>query len=387
MRLSLLLVAILSISAACGAEISTVYYMGDCLPTTSPIGFIGDDPAIDVIAVPATVHSGYFTDDEAKRALRLYLPRTYEELLEGDSILLSDVRADTLPVKWLSWFSRSVEEGGLGLMMIGGILSFGGYSDSPPWDITSIGPLLPVNLVERMTTSVLWRPIVVAEENPLMTSLPWRTCPIFHGYNDVTIKDGAELLAITNDGKENPFMASWNVGAGSSFAFCTDWTPGWGVTFMEWNYYPDFTVYSVYYSSGKEVPQDVELMHLLRSQLINFKTHREVLISLINFVEKVGANVVGLEEMIRDAEKIREEAGDQYILQEYEECVATLELARGELEAIEAESIRVKERAFMWIWLIEWLAVSGALMVTGTILWTLMIKRRLYREVRTTRYF
>jgi uncharacterized membrane protein len=322
-----------------------------------------------------------------QRALRLYLPRTYQELLDGDLILLSDVRADTLPAKWLSWFSESVEEGGLGLMMIGGILSFGGYSDSPPWDITSIGPLLPVDLIERQTTSVPWKPVVVAPEDQLMTSLPWDNSPIFHGYNDVTIKEGAELLAVTSDGKRNPFMARWRVGSGRSFAFCTDWTPGWGATFMKWHYYPDLTVYAVYYSSGKDVPQDIELMHLLRSELINYRTQKDVLISLINFVEKVGANVVRLEEMIREADVIREEASDQYILQEYEECVATLERGRGELEAIEAEAVEVKARAFLWIWLIEWLAVSATLMVTGTIIWTLMIKRRLYREVKTTRTF
>ncbi|MBU7004965.1 MAG: hypothetical protein HXS50_05320 [Theionarchaea archaeon] len=387
MRICPLVTVILLLSTVGAAEVSTVYYLGDCLPTTSPIALIGDDPAINVIAVPATVHSGYFTYDEAKRALRLYLPRTYGELLDGDLILLSDVRADTLPVKWLDWFSQSVEDGGLGLLMIGGILSFGGYSDSPPWDITSIGPLLPVDLVERQTTSVPWKPVIVAEEDQLMTALPWKTSPFFHGYNDVKIRDGALLLAVTSDAKRNPFMASWNIGNGRSFAFCTDWTPGWGVDFMKWNYYPDLTVYAVYYSSGKEVPQDVELMHLLRSELINYKMQKDVLVSLINFVEKVGANVVGLEMMIRDVDAIREEAGDLYIMQDYEECVATLERGRRELDRIEMEAVEVKARAFLWIWLIEWLAVSGAFMVTGTILWTLMIKRRLYREVKTTRTF
>jgi hypothetical protein len=67
--------------------------------------------------------------------------------------------------------------------------------------------------------------------------------------------------------------------------------------------------------------------------------------------------------------------------------VATLERGRKELDRVEAEAMAVKARAFLWIWLIEWLVVSGALMVTGMVLWTLMIKRRLYREVKTTRTF
>jgi len=35
---------------------------------------------------------------------------------------------------------------------------------------------------------------------------------------------------------------------------------------------------------------------------------------------------------------------------------------------------------------IEWLAVTGTSMVCGFLLWLLMIRRRLYREVRTTRF-
>jgi uncharacterized membrane protein len=367
------------------AEVARVYYLGDCLPSTSPIGYIGDDPAIDIMAVPATVHDGYFTYSEAQRALRLYLPRTYESLTEGELILLSDVRADTLPAKWLSWFSSSVDEGGLGLMMIGGILSFGGYSDSPTWDITSIGPMLPVNLMDGLTESTFWKPVVVSPEDPLMTALPWDSCPSFGGYNVVTPKDGSRLLAKTSDPKGNPFMAFWTVGNGRSFAFCTDWTPGWGVDFMDWDFYADFTVYSVYYACGREIPQDLALMHLIRTEMIAYTSQRDILVSFIGFVEKVGANLAKLEEEIKDVGDMRAKADEHYILQEYEDCVAALTDAREALAAIENDAARAKRRAFLWIWLIEWMAVTSTLMVAGSVLWTLMVRRRLYRDVGTTR--
>jgi hypothetical protein len=185
--------------------------------------------------------------------------------------------------------------------------------------------------------------------------------------------------------ERNPFMAVWNAGKGRSFAFCTDWTPGWGVYFRDWDFYPDFTVYSVYYALGREVPQDLGLMHLLRSDLVNYKTERDILISLINFVERVGANVVFLESMIAAADLVRAEAGDLYVLQEYEECVARLGEAREELTGIQEETIKVKSRALLWIWMVEWLVVTATLMVTGSILWAVMVRRRLYREVATTR--
>lgn len=383
--IALALLLLPCLSAAFGTDVAKVYYLGDCLPSSSPIGYIGDDPAIDVIAVPATVSVGYFTESEAQRALRLYLPRTYQELAEGALILLSDVRADTLPTKWLNSFSQSVEQDGLGLMMIGGWLSFGGYSDSPSWDITSIGPILPVQLLDGQIKDAIWRPIVVSPEDPLMTTLPWESCPHFGGYNVVMPKEGAHLLARTNDAVGNPFMALMTVGAGRSFAFCTDWTPGWGAAFMEWDFYADFAVYSVYCACGKEVPQDLALVHTIRTEMIAYTSEKDALISFIAFVEKVGANVVRLEEMVQDAETRRLEADEHYMLQEYEDCDLSLKDARIALTAIEAETVKVKNRVFLWIWAIEWMAVTSTLMITGSLLWALMMKRRLYRDVGTTR--
>lgn len=366
-------------------EIPKVYYLGDCVPASSPIGYIGDDPALEVVAVPATAHPGYFTGDQVSRYLRQYLPRTYQDLISGNMILLSDVRADTLGTKWLNWFSKSITEDGLSLMMVGGILSFGGYSGSPSWDITSIGHLLPVELIDGMTVSVDWKPDVTSPDDPLMTALPWRTCPIFHGYNKVTLKDGAKLLAQTDDGKRNPFMALWKIEDGLSFAFCTDWTPGWGATFQKWEYYPDFTVDSVYYTLGRGVPQDLGLMHMIRYGLLNYRVHRDIMIAMLGFVEKVGANVLPLEERIHEADIIRQGANDLYICEDYEACLETLDKAREELVIIEKETLETKARAMLWIWMVEWLIVTSTLMITGILLWTVMIRRRLYREVGITR--
>jgi len=38
-----------------------------------------------------------------------------------------------------------------------------------------------------------------------------------------------------------------------------------------------------------------------------------------------------------------------------------------------------------WIFVTEWLVVSATGLICGFAVWTLMIKRRLYREVKVTR--
>jgi hypothetical protein len=59
--------------------------------------------------------------------------------------------------------------------------------------------------------------------------------------------------------------------------------------------------------------------------------------------------------------------------------------AISEMKRISLDSAELKEAALMWVYITEYLAVSGTSMVTGFLLWTLMVRRRLYRDVQTTR--
>ena len=57
--------------------------------------------------------------------------------------------------------------------------------------------------------------------------------------------------------------------------------------------------------------------------------------------------------------------------------------ALGELQL---KAMLLKDRALMWIYLVEWLTVLGTLLLCGFLLWGLMVKRRLYREAGATRF-
>ncbi len=53
--------------------------------------------------------------------------------------------------------------------------------------------------------------------------------------------------------------------------------------------------------------------------------------------------------------------------------------------SIEGDAMGLKGRTLLWVYLIEWLAVTGVGMMCGFVLWSTMVRRRLYREVKTTR--
>ncbi len=52
---------------------------------------------------------------------------------------------------------------------------------------------------------------------------------------------------------------------------------------------------------------------------------------------------------------------------------------------ITMEAVRLKDEVLLWVYLVEWLAVSGTGTGCGFILWTLMVRRRSFKEVETTR--
>jgi hypothetical protein len=48
-------------------------------------------------------------------------------------------------------------------------------------------------------------------------------------------------------------------------------------------------------------------------------------------------------------------------------------------------SLKAKDRALLWIYAIEWFTFTGTLLVSGFVLWSLMVKRRLYAGVGSSR--
>jgi hypothetical protein len=57
----------------------------------------------------------------------------------------------------------------------------------------------------------------------------------------------------------------------------------------------------------------------------------------------------------------------------------------GTVTEISNEAIRLKDQALLWVYVIEWLSVTGMGLLSGLVAWTLMIRRKLYRQVEATR--
>jgi hypothetical protein len=139
------------------------------------------------------------------------------------------------------------------------------------------------------------------------------------------------------------------------------------------------------YLDRRPVPQDIDLIHSVRSKGFEIRTRSSLLLNLLEFIEKFGANT---REVMREMDQINVDisgARQDYIDLRFEEVLLTYEDIGDVLGELEEEAIELKDRALLWVFIIEWLAVSGVSLVAGFALWSIMVRRKLYREIETTR--
>jgi uncharacterized membrane protein len=366
------------------------YYLGDS--DTLTWRHLADDPFLEITPVPAAI--GLFPMEYIRRHMRLYLPRNLRDyVMSVDLLILSDSDRSVFTANQQMWFKEGVLESGQGLIMAGGFESFGGSGWGNTWKGSSVEDVLPVwclNFQAWDLNPFLARPAVDASENPFITSLEWDTMPPFQGMNKVDPKIGsvtlleARGLGLKVNGE--PVLVYWETGEGAVLGHMPDWTPAWGTEVYEnWKYYPDYMVNMAYLVSGIPVPQDLELVHFVRTELASYTAQRGVAISMLEFGDKFGANVMSLEETLGDIEGMKSEADQYYLDQNYDDALRVMADISEEFERISSEAIKLKNQALFWVYVVEYLAVSGTSLACGFALWTLMVRRRVYREVKTTK--
>jgi uncharacterized membrane protein len=189
-------------------------------------------------------------------------PLSITELQAYDVVCLSDLGANTLllhPDTWLhgksvpnrlKLLAQWVQEGG-GLMMCGGYYSFAGIYGAAKYYRSPLEPILPVNIYpfdDRVETPEGGKPTVLQAEHPILAGMgtEW---PMLLGFNELTLKPEAELLAKIGD---YPLLATMEVGKGRSLAWASDIGPHWcPQAFAEWAGYQMLWKNTVHWLANK----------------------------------------------------------------------------------------------------------------------------------------
>jgi hypothetical protein len=213
----------------------------------------------------------------------------------------------------------------------------------------------------------------------------------------VTAKAGALVLAhVEGPGyKDDPGFVTWDLpGGGRTFSitgeiFGPSSEPGQVHTMCvpgnPWDYALDFGSNLMIYLDRRPVPQDVQLAHQMRRSMFEFGTRKSLLVGLLEFCESFGANTGSINARLDQASRVALDAMPAYLELRFDEVLAAYEQAHETLGEIENDAIALKNRALLWVYMVEWLAVSGTAMMAGFVLWSVMVRRMLWREVRTTK--
>jgi hypothetical protein len=150
-------------------------------------------------------------------------------------------------------------------------------------------------------------------------------------------------------------------------------------------YSTDMLLAEFLFSTGRQLPSDVLLVHNLRLKFATFAASKGFIYSILEFVEKFGASSEPVTSKIMEIDVSASRGRVEYLDQAYEASFDTMETAIVDMEALRSEALKLKDRALLWVYLTEWLAISGVWLLSGFLIWTLMVHRRLYRDVEVTR--
>jgi uncharacterized membrane protein len=164
-------------------------------------------------------------------------PGTAADLSAYGAVILSDIGANSLllsPATFersaaapnrLASIEQYVRDGG-GLLMIGGYLSFAGIEGKARYHNTPVETALPVTispLDDRAEHPEGVSPSVTQPGHPVLDGVPADWPPLL-GYNQLTAKPGAEVLALCGP---DPLLVVGTHGTGRAAAFASDCAPHW----------------------------------------------------------------------------------------------------------------------------------------------------------------
>ena len=184
-------------------------------------------------------------------------PGRYEEVLaESDVVIFSDVEAKCFqlapqffdrklfgskPLTFPDRVRLTVEAvcEGLGVMFLGGWLSFTGEMGKGGWGRTGLRDVLPVRCLENEDLVESTEGFGAGEcdsTHPLLSGIPLETLPPILGYNRVLPREGCPVIASWAGGSD-PLLAAGEFGKGRTLAYTSDPAPHWGCNFVFWEHY------------------------------------------------------------------------------------------------------------------------------------------------------
>jgi len=405
-----ILLALLPIVAA--GENLNILAIGQVLPGESPLDvWFEADPLVDYVLVPTefdfTASFPVGSQEEAQNAwrrfIRTYFPKTRKALVEGfDFLVFPDGNLNYFTARQIANMKYAIEEGAGSFVTMGGGMAKPNVGWTPAWISSSMSDIFPIILTDKMrqdATSGFSIRVVKADPPVLSMFVPLGIEGVIGSYAFTLLypQPGATTWGkLISHGSPLPadapgdWLVSWRFGSGGglSWVVADDLDSTWwsSVHFQTQNEYAGDVFFNILlHSTGRSLPENIFIIHDLRGRYLHYNRERGFLLSLLDFIDRFGANTRDVERQMGDIERLRVESYDAYREADFQRALELVDEAFEMLVSISTDAMRLKDNALLWVYLTEWLVVTGALLFSGSAIYSLMIRRKLYRDVAVTR--
>ena len=368
-----------------------VLFIGDAFMEPGYVTpMLNHDPLIRLnpIAVEGIARGASSLMKVAER-LRIYVPRTKKQLTrEYDVVIIADAQKSFFPVNLQTWIKEGVIDTGQGFLMADGPQSFGGGGEAynyPSWDPSPIADILPCKCTWKTWGLTKLYHLVPNANHPVVNNIPWEKIWLV-GWNRVTEREGCVVLGRSDrNPPDSPILTYIEMGEGRTVAFVYDWGGNGVEDFHRWDYAPMVVSNLVYHAARMSIPEDIGFYVRIRNRIESYHRLDHYVVSVLSFAEKFGANLVKAEKALVEARDQYREVIALYIEGDSVNCMNTLDEAFAQMKVASELALRAKDEALKWVFVIEWFTVSGTALICGGVIWTLMVRKAVYKEVATTR--
>lgn len=387
-RGSLILTALclpLSFTVVAGLDRIDCFLIGSVAPGQCPlIHYFTEDPLFTYVA---DWQPSGLTVEERRKMDRLYYPRSREIFSEKyDFVFFYDPRIDHFTTRQFADLDHVCRKAGMPSFWA---LSHG----SETWYVASVFEILPISTIPlEGYYHRPWRVVFREERDPVFTpfiSLGMEEV-VGDAYAYMEPRLGAVVWADVHPGL-SAWLVSWKVEptAGMSWAISDEFDVyWWGIapeTRGDNPYGIDLITNLVLYSMERPLIHDILTRREARDRISSFNSQKLLVISMLEWADLFGANTLELSEDLSSLDEEVTAALDHYLDQDYDSAIGAMDRVSLRVGEIGERAIALKDEALLWVFTLEWLAVTSTALLTGVVLWTLMVRRRAFKPAGTTR--
>ncbi len=361
------------------------FLLGSVQPNICPLpNFFTEDPLFTYVSDPQPAG---LTLEERRRMDRLYYPRSKEIFSEKyDMVFFYDPRLDHFTTRQFADLEHVCRDVGMP--------SFWALSHGPEnWYTATVFEILPISTIPLVGYYHRpWHVVFFENRDPVFTPFPTLGVDrvIGEAYARMEPRQGAVVWANIRP-SISPWLVSWKVdmGAGMSWAIADEFDNVW------WGLAPeargrnpfaiDLVTNLVLYSLDRTLITNIPARREARHRISSFRTEKLLILSMLEWADMFGANTLRLSEATAELDGDAAIARSHYMRQEYELSITVMDEVSLGLMNIGEEAVRLKDEALFWVFLLEWMVVTSTAVLAGAVVWSLMVRRRKYRVVGSTR--